>query len=78
MRGCLIGQNVQYSYSKKIHEALGTHYDLISIEEKDLDNFFNNIDYDFINVTIPYKEKVLKYLDIISPDVKKIGACNLI
>ena len=78
MKGSLIGQNVQYSYSKKIHEALGTSYDLISLKDTELDNFFKNNDYDFINITIPYKEKVLKYLDYLSPEVEDIGACNLI
>lgn len=78
MRGCLIGQNVQYSYSKKIHEALGSSYDLISLKENELDDFFKDLNYDFVNVTIPYKEKVLKYLDVISKDVETIGACNLI
>ena len=67
MRGALIGRDVRNSYSKKIHEALGASYDLISIDEDSLDSFFIENDYDFINVTIPYKEKVLKYLDIKFP-----------
>src|SRR5579872_4941279 len=31
-----------------------------------------------LNVTIPYKEKVLPYLDVRSPVVEAIGACNCI
>lgn len=31
-----------------------------------------------LNVTIPYKEKVIKYLDSISPEAKAIGAVNVI
>ena len=31
-----------------------------------------------LNVTIPYKEKVLSFVDIISPAVSAIGACNCI
>lgn len=31
-----------------------------------------------LNVTIPYKEKVIKYLDAISPEAKTIGAVNVI
>lgn len=31
-----------------------------------------------LNVTIPYKEKVLDYLDYISPEAREIGAVNVI
>ena len=31
-----------------------------------------------LNVTIPYKEQVIPYLDELSPVVEKIGACNCI
>lgn len=31
-----------------------------------------------LNVTIPYKEQVISYLDEMSPVVEKIGACNCI
>ena len=51
---------------------------MISLKENELDDFFKDLNYDFVNVTIPYKEKVLKYLDVISKDVETIGACNLI
>ena len=78
IKGCLIGQNIEYSFSKMIHESLGTTYDLISIKQKDIKEFLENNDYDFINVTIPYKEEVIKYLDVVKDEVKEIGACNLI
>lgn len=31
-----------------------------------------------LNVTIPYKQKVISYLDDISPEAKSIGAVNVI
>ncbi|MBO4666689.1 MAG: hypothetical protein J5666_00980, partial [Bacilli bacterium] len=78
IKGCLIGQDVRSSYSQKIHEAIGTPYDLVSLKKEEIKDFLLNNDYDFINVTIPYKEEVIKYLDKVSREVKEIGACNLI
>ncbi len=37
-----------------------------------------NPDLEGLNVTIPYKEKVIPFLSEITEDVKKIGACNCI
>ena len=31
-----------------------------------------------LNVTIPYKEKVIEYLDSVSPEARAIGAVNVI
>lgn len=31
-----------------------------------------------LNVTIPYKEKVMEYLDVVSPEARAIGAVNVI
>lgn len=38
----------------------------------------SNLDLKGLNVTIPYKQKVIKYLDEISPEAKAIGAVNVI
>lgn len=78
IKGCLIGRDVRYSYSKKIHEAKSTKYDLISLEPNELDSFFCNNDYDFINVTMPYKTEVIKYLNKMTDVVRILGVCNLI
>lgn len=37
-----------------------------------------NINLRGLNVTIPYKEKVISYLDYISPEARAIGAVNVI
>ncbi len=31
-----------------------------------------------LNVTIPYKEKVISYLDVVSPEANAIGAVNVV
>lgn len=78
MKGCLIGEALSHSYSKTIHELLGTNYDLVNLKKDELASFLKTSSYDFINVTIPYKEEVIKYLDILDDSVKDIKACNLI
>lgn len=78
MKYGLIGKDVRNSFSKTIHEQIGYEYDLISLKEEELDRFFKNKDFKGINVTIPYKQSVIKYLDYVSPSVEKIGVCNCI
>ena len=78
MKFGLIGKDVKNSFSKAIHESLGYSYDLVSLNEEELKEFFEKKDFKGINVTIPYKQEVIKYLDVVSDSVKKIGACNCI
>ena len=78
MKYGLIGKDVRNSFSKSIHEQIGYEYDLISLKEEELNEFFKNKDFKGINVTIPYKQSVIKYLDYVSPSVEKIGVCNCI
>jgi shikimate dehydrogenase len=76
--GC-IGEHLTHSFSKEIHNLIESYdYILKEIEREDLDGFMKTKDFCAINVTIPYKEKVIPYLDIISDTAKKIGAVNTI
>ena len=77
MKYGLLGKSLKHSYSKEIHELLG-YYKYEYFEEDDLDKFFKRKDINGINVTIPYKEDVIKYLDEMSEDAKKIGCVNTI
>ena len=75
----LIGEKLGHSFSKIIHEMIaGYKYELKEIAKEDLDSFMKNKDFKCINVTIPYKTKVLPYLDFISDEAKKIGCVNTI
>ena len=78
MKFGLIGKDVRNSFSKSIHEQLGYEYDLVSLNETELEEFLTKKDFKGINVTIPYKQEVIKHLHFSSPSVKKIGACNCI
>ncbi len=76
--GC-IGKTLKHSFSKEIHEALASYsYDLVELAPEEIDGFMKNHAFRAINVTIPYKQTVLPYLDEISPQAKEIGAVNTI
>lgn len=75
----LIGEHLGHSFSKEIHGKIGEYnYELKEIAPGDVDAFMKAKDFKAINVTIPYKETVIPYLDSISDDAKKIGAVNCI
>lgn len=79
MKYGLIGEKLGHSFSKEIHEMIGYYsYELCEIAKPDIDNFMKAKDFKAINVTIPYKEIVIPYLDEISPQALSIGAVNTI
>ena len=79
MKYGLIGERLSHSFSKEIHEALGGYeYEIVEIERDALDAFMKNKDFLAINVTIPYKEAVIPYLDFVSDKARAIGAVNTI
>jgi shikimate dehydrogenase len=81
----LLGRNISYSFSKGYFSE--------KFEKENLDCEYNNFDLaeikDFIrvikdpqiqglNVTIPYKEEIIHYMDDLDPIAKEIGAINVI
>ncbi|MCI8704116.1 MAG: shikimate dehydrogenase [Anaerotignum sp.] len=79
MRYGLIGEKLGHSFSKTIHEQLANYtYDLIPLSREELDVFMKEKNFAALNVTIPYKETVIPYLDEINPHAKAIGAVNTI
>jgi shikimate dehydrogenase len=83
----LIGYPLTHSFSQKFftekfekEKLADCRYDTFSIPSVDeLPNVLkNNPDLRGLNVTIPYKENVLSYLDEKTPLVRKIKACNCI
>ncbi|MBE5818839.1 MAG: shikimate dehydrogenase [Clostridiales bacterium] len=76
--GC-IGKKLTHSFSKEIHARLADYkYELIELTENEIQPFFENKDFEAINVTIPYKQTVIPYLDFVSEIAQKIGAVNTI
>lgn len=79
MKYGLIGEHLAHSFSKEVHALLSDYeYELREIPSEELGAFMKKADFKAINVTIPYKEKVIPYLSFISPEAKKIGAVNTI
>lgn len=79
MKVGLIGGKLGHSFSKMIHERIADYsYDLIELNEEQFHEFMKKKDFDAINVTIPYKEKVLQYCDEIDEKAQKIHAVNAI
>lgn len=75
----LIGESLSHSKSKEIHELLGYYpYNLRDIKTNELDEFFKLRKFKGINVTIPYKEVSMSYLDETDELAKEIGAVNTI
>jgi len=76
--GC-IGRKLTHSFSKEIHAKLADYdYELIELTEDEIPPFFEQKEFEAINVTIPYKQTVIPYLDSVSGIAQRIGAVNTI
>ncbi|MBP3402235.1 MAG: shikimate dehydrogenase [Clostridia bacterium] len=79
MKYGLIGEKLGHSFSRTIHEMLSDNlYELREIPKDELDGFMKSKSFSGINVTIPYKESVIPYLDEIDEGAREIGAVNAI
>ncbi|HBI01065.1 MAG TPA: shikimate dehydrogenase [Flavobacterium sp.] len=83
----LIGKNISYSFSKKYFSDKFEKEELVgySYENFDLQAISQfpklireNPNLKGLNVTIPYKEKIIPYLDKLNGKATKIGAVNCI
>ena len=79
MRYGLIGEKLGHSWSKIIHEQLADYtYDLIPLAKDEFIPFMEAREFSAINVTIPYKEAVIPYLDVIDDNALSMKAVNTI
>lgn len=83
----LIGKDISYSFSKKYFTEKFSQdlYEDCSYENFDISNIEdfpnvlkNNPNLKGLNVTIPYKESIIPYLDTVSDKAFQIGAVNVI
>lgn len=82
MIGYPLGHSFSISYfnQKFADEGLDATYENFEIPSIDLlpEIIASNPELRGLNVTIPYKEKVISFLDNISPEARSIGAVNVI
>jgi shikimate dehydrogenase len=81
----LIGFPLGHSFSKKFftekfkQENIDAQYDLYELTNLlEFENLLTETELYGLNVTIPYKEKVIQYLDELDETAAKIGAVNVI
>ncbi|QTV05716.1 shikimate dehydrogenase family protein [Faecalibacter bovis] len=82
----LIGRNISYSFSKgyfadkfKNENIVGSAYDVFDLQQiQEVEKVFEIEGLKGFNVTIPYKQKIISYLDNLSPEAKEIGAVNTV
>ena len=82
----LIGYPLSHSFSKKfftekfsregLAECSYENFPIASVDE--LGRVLSTPGLEGLNITIPYKEKVIPFLDYLSGTVKETGACNCI
>lgn len=78
MKYGLIGEKLIHSLSPKIYAMLGIDYSLLEVKREDFRDFIISDRLDYYNVTIPYKQDIIPYLDYISAEAKEINAVNTI
>lgn len=75
----LIGEHLGHSFSKEIHSRIADYeYTIREVAREELESFMKEADFRGINVTIPYKEMVIPYLDWIDEGARLIGAVNTV
>lgn len=83
----LLGEKLSHSFSPEIHRlifkelGIKAQYDLIELSKEKIPEIMDKIrngEISGVNVTIPYKQEVMKYLDELSDEARSIGAVNTI
>lgn len=79
MKYGLLGERLPHSFSKTIHSYLGSYeYEPRELSKEEFADFMAAKDFCAVNVTIPYKQAVIPYLDEISEEAEAIGAVNTV
>ena len=83
----VIGNPIKHSLSPQLHQywfgknKINSQYKKLKIDQRQIKEILNKIrkkQIEGINVTIPFKNSVIKYLDILEGDAKKTSSVNTI
>ncbi len=83
----VIGNPVSHSMSPILHGFFYKKFKINAIYKKycptpenlaDYISYFKENEFLGFNITVPYKQEIIKYLDYIHPDAEKIGAVNTV
>ena len=83
----LLGNNIQYSQSPQIHNeyyklnGFDFTYNLFDLQKNEINYFIENLGNNNIigfNVTIPYKEYIISFLNQLTYPASEIGAVNTV
>jgi len=75
----LIGYPLGHSLSQPIHEMLGCAYELFEFHPDDLEEKMPALrKLDGFNCTIPFKQRIMKHLDVIDERAQFYGAVNTV
>ena len=75
----LIGEKLGHSFSAEVHSKIADYkFELHEVPTEKIDEFMSAKNFFGINVTIPYKQTVIPYLDFVDENALKIGAVNTV
>ena len=80
----VIGDPIEHSLSPILHGeifrqlGIDAKYEKFHVSSNSLDSFMSKNTFDGLNVTLPHKEKIIRYLDNLDTSAYAIGAVNCI
>ena len=83
----IIGNPINHSLSPLLHKywfkkySINADYEIIEAKDEELPNIIKKIkqgDYAGINVTLPFKQKIINHIDRIVNDAEQTGSVNTV
>lgn len=79
MKAMLVGADISNNFTKLVSEKFGLQdYEMVNMRKEELFSLLEKKDFDCINITFPYKKKVMPYIDVLSEHAEMIQAVDTI